>query len=540
MKNKLILLMFLVVGALIGCQDDDYEPPTDLTDVGFYLSTGQAKELNIALNNFISFSDLSYGTTSHEWQLKSTGLTFLKGPIKRQDSILENFIIEPREQVSNAKTVHVYFQEAGMKEVRLYNTFKDSVTFRGNNGVEDYFVGSERINGQWVIDTTFSVKVWDTIAPVIKVRQNGLEIDHTSTDTIYVEAGDFLEFEDLTTQGEPTGRNWFVRYMPKEGVPSTPEDVVAGSSEQVANIIFKKLGVFQAGVNVVRSGQNIPGGSARYIITSPIKVIPSSKPFVVSGDVIELEDETIQVPFNGEFAPFVGQEPYFKVTVNGTDFSIASVELHPTDATLLQIKLNDPIYRPDVITVSYDGNGTLESTDTRKPVAFTDLPVIMHDVNMLPPAIASFEDGGNRWGPFTPAWGENQGDYEFTTDKAFKGDYSMKLTMEDGKRCAMRSMLNTDAITFEAGKKYVMRFSMYLESSTNLPSEISLWRLQEWANFWVNPDQVRGQWVTVEKEFTSTGVLSQLYFRILPNGAGNSDYVAYFDNFYINDVEERP
>lgn len=538
MKNKLIILMFLSVSVLIGCQDDEYEPPTDLTDVGFYLSTGQASELNVGLQNFISFSDLSYGTVEHTWSLESTGLTFLKGPIKRQDSILDDFIIEPRASVSGEKTVHVYFQEAGIKEVRLYNTFKDSVTFRGNNGVEDYFLGSERVGDAWVIDTTFAVKVWDTISPIIKVSQNEVVLDHESNDTIYVEAGDKLEFVDLTTQGEPTGRNWFIRRILKEGVPPSDSDLVASSSDSVANIVFKKLGNFYGGVNVVRSAQNIPGGSARYIMTSPIKVIPSSQPFIVAGNVVELEDQTIQVPFNGEFAPFVGQESYFNVNVNGTDFQIASVDLNPADATLLQIKLVEPIYRPDVILVSYDGNGTLESTDTRSPVAFTDLPVVMHDINMLPAGVAGFEDAGASWGPFTPAWGANQGEYEFTTERAFKGNYSMKLTMEDGKRCAMSSPLGTDAVAFQAGTRYVMRFRMYLESSTVLPNSVSWWRLQEWSQLWVDPNQTKGEWVTIEQEFTSGGVLSQLYFRILPNGA--SDYVAYFDEFYVNDVEERP
>ncbi|WP_298536351.1 hypothetical protein [uncultured Algibacter sp.] len=541
MKNKLIYMMFLAVSVLIGCQDDDYEPPTDLTDIGFYLSTGQSRDLNVALQNYISFSDLSFGTVEHTWTLESTGLSFLKGPISRHDSILDDFIIEPRATISSEKTVHVYFQEAGMKEVRLYNTFNDSVTFRGNNGVEDYFLGSERVGDKWVIDTTFTVKVFDSLVPIIEVRQNEMVLDHESTDTIYVEAGDFLEFVDLSTQGEPTERNWVITRTPKEGVPPPVElEVVATSPDSLAQIVLKKLGVFNGQINLIRGGQFIPGGFKTYVMPAPIKVIPSSQPFVLTGDIVELEDETIIVPFNGEFAPFVGQEEFFTVKVNDVEFSIAEVSLNPNDATLLNIKMQDPIYRSDVITVSYDGNGSLESTDTRSPEAFEDAPVIMHDVNMLPPNIASFEDGGNAWGPFTPEWGANQGDIEFTTDIALDGDYSMKLTMEEGKRCAVTAPLGSDAITFEDGKTYVMRFSMFLESSTINPSEISLWRLQEWSQLWVSPNQAVGEWVTLELEFTSVAVLSELYFRILPNGAGTSDYVAYFDNFYVNDVETRP
>ncbi len=542
MKYKIAIIVLVLAGVILGCQDDDYDAPNDLAAIAFYSSAGRSTELQIGIFDYMSFSDLSQGTIEHLWTIDE-GNSFLEGPFGFKDSteVFEQNIIYPGELETEDKTIHVFFQKSGLQKVRLRNVFEKYVEFVGYNGEEEYTFPAVEEGDKWVIDTTFTIKVFDTIIPNIEVRQAGELLDQNSLDTIYVEAGDELEFKDLSTIGEPNGRWWFARNPKREGVEQTEDDIVASSSDSIANLVFKKLGVFEAGVNVSRTGQFIPQDNDQYVLPRPIKVIPSSKPFVLTGDIAEQEDETIFVPFNGEFAPFIGQEDFFTVTVNGDEFEIESVTINATDATILEIKLIEPIYRPDVITVSYNGAGTLQSTDTRSPVAFTDEMVVMHDVNMLPINVASFEDGGLRWGPFTPAWGENQGEIEYTTDRAFDGEYSMKLSTEAGQRSAVTSFLEGgEVINFEAGKQYVMRFSMYLESSSVLPAEISWWRLHEWTQQWVSPDQVMGEWITLEHQFTSGGELAQLYFRILPNGAGDSDYVAYFDDFYINEVETRP
>lgn len=99
---------------------------------------------------------------------------------------------------------------------------------------------------------------------------------------------------------------------------------------------------------------------------------------------MEFEDDTIQVPFNGEFAPFVGQEKFFAVKVNGKPFAIKSVTINAKDATLLNIKLVEPSYRSDVISISLLPGSPLTSTDERVPQVFTEVPVGMHNVNLLP------------------------------------------------------------------------------------------------------------------------------------------------------------
>ena len=373
MKNK-IIIAFAFLAVLIGCQDDEYDAPNSFSDVGFYTGAGQQRTLQLNITEYLSFLDLSQGYLEHSWTI-DPGNYFLQGPISSRDSILENFIINPGKTTTEDKTIHVLFYESGLQKVRLRNVFKDSVAFRGFNGTDEYIKPAVKEGDFWVIDTTFVVKVFDTIIPEIEVKQFGAVVDHTSTDTIYVEAGDKLQFIDKTTIGEPNGRFWSIRKTLAPGAVAQASDVVASSSAEVADIIFKKLGNFTASITANRTGQDVPADSEKYTITSPIKVIPSSQPFVLTGTISEQEDETIRIPFNGEFIDFVDKISFFEVKVNDVLFPIASVSVDPTDATFLNIKLVDPIYQNDVIKVTLLPGSGITSTDTREPVTFTDAVV---------------------------------------------------------------------------------------------------------------------------------------------------------------------
>lgn len=380
MKNKFIIA-FAFLAVLIGCQDDEYDAPNSFSDFGFYTGLGQQSDtLELNISDYLSFADLSQGYIEHNWSINK-GNNFLEGPISSKDSIFDKFIIYDGDTITEDKTVHVLFNNPGYQKVRLRNVFKDSVAFRGNKfdsnlGVRvDYTKPAVKEGDFWVLDTTIVVKVYDKIVPEIEVKQFGATVNHTTTDTIYVEAGDKLQFIDKTTIGEPNGRFWSIRKTLAPGAVAQASDVVASSSQQTADIIFKKLGNFTASITANRTGQTTPGASTKYVLTSPIKVIPSSQPFVLTGTISEQEDETIRIPFNGEFIDFVDKISFFEVKVNDVLFPIASVSVDPTDATFLNIKLVDPIYQNDVIKVTLLPGSGITSTDTRIPVTFTDAVV---------------------------------------------------------------------------------------------------------------------------------------------------------------------
>lgn len=538
MKNKIWLMALIFAGIFSGCQKDAYEAPNSLTDVGFYNSAGTKRILRSNISDYLSFTNLSQGYKQHSWTIDD-GNAYLKGPITRVDSVFDKFI-HSTDTISQEKTIHVLFRKPGMNKVRLYNVFDDSVTFRGHNGTSNYLMPSVKVGNKWVIDTTFMVKVYDSIVPQIEVRQNNIVLNHESTDTVYVEAGDFLKLSDLTTQGEPTGRNWIVKNAPVPGVP-TSNAIIASSSLPEADILFKRLGKFIITVNLFRTGQDIPGAFKSYTLKMPVKVIPSSKPFSVSGAIREQSDETITIPFNGEFAPFIDQKSFFTVKVNGNVFPIASIGINPSDATLLDLKLVNKIYRPDVIKVSYSGTGTLKSTDQRSPLAFTDLPVVMNAVNLIPSEIAGLETGSNIWQPY---WSNKGTVTPYSTEQAASGTRSLKMSIKPGQANVESTALFSNPVAFDGSKTYILSFKIYVDPSSTVTTSTAtqLFLIQNWSfNFYQDLSSLpKGQWVTVSTDYKTSIPLSRFYLRILENAAKNQDLTVYIDDFSILEKEVRP
>lgn len=525
MKNTIIAIALIVSGVFTSCNNDAYEEPNVFADTGWYTSALRQTEINVGIDQYMSFSDLSQGTVNNSWTI-SSGNFFLKGPINRQDSIFDSFIINKGDTVTNDRTIHVLFKKSGLQTVRLYNTFNDSVAFRGNDTIP-----AVKIGDKWVMDKTFVIDVYDTIVPAIEIRQDGVLVDHTNPlDTIYIEAGGSLDFSDVTTIGRPNTWNWNVGG--------------ATNNEQEATLIFKKLGIWEGNVNLSRTGQNIPGDWENYQIPINFKVIPSSQPFVVSGAIKELEDQTIQVPFNGEFAPFTDQESFFTVHVNGNPFAVDKIEINEDDATILDIKLVDQIYESDDITISYDGMGSLESTDTRKPVAFSDLSVASYSLNVFDINAATLEDGGAS-ASWVPSW-EDDTLIEVTTDNPHSGEYSLKLTFDGEERnnalgFRYNPMSNGAKFILEADKTYIIEMWLYIEPGGDYPNFWPHIIGGQWKGWWTDASAAIGQWTKFSYEY-APGALkpaSAIMLRI-PDETTDKRGVMYFDDFVVKEKDIRP
>ena len=430
------------------------------------------------------------------------------------------------------------FKKAGLRTINLYNEFNDSVAFRG---ADDFVFPAKKMGNKWVIDTTFVVDVYDSIKPNILIRQNNVEVSHTSsTDVITVEAGSTLEFVDITAQGRPNTRSWRIG-----------GDVV--STDSLAVIQFNKLGNFKGNFRASRTGLDIPNASGFYNIAATFEVIPSSLPFEVSGDVIELEDQTIIVPFNGEFSPFSNQEQFFTVNVAGVgDMNIESITINPNNATQLAIKLTDPIYKNDVITVSYDGNGTLESTDTRTPLAFTDLPV-----SMFQHIAKHYDFEGSSALNWVSALGWQNNDTNslaVITDELTPGNKALKIV--GGVADQWSAQMNiTDLFSLEAGAEYEFQISYYGAADVGAALRpINPWlgrpnaagtaftsggnNGRQWGIAWHNGSRPNAleTWHTVKHSaiFTSTG-FDNHGFMIRHREGGT----LYFDDIIISKVDNR-
>lgn len=518
-KSALLIISFSVV--FTACQDDEYDAPNTFSDAGFIHSGFRSDMIRLNIDNYASFSDMSQGAVEHSWTIEP-GSFFLQGPIDRRDTIFDKFIKTPILQESEDKTVHVLFKEGGLKKVRLFNVFDEYVEVRG---AEDYIFPAKEIDGKFVIDTTLFVDVYNKIVPEMLIRQDGAVVSHTdSTTVITVEAGQSLEFVDMTSIGRPTNRYFNI----------------AGSqyTDSLSVIPFYKLGNYRGTFRVTREDQSLPNGAAFYRIPATIKVIPSSLPFELAGDIMEAENQTIHVPFTGEFAPFGDQKAYFSVNVAGQpQIGIESISINAQNATILDIKLTETIYRNDVITLSYDGNGTLESTDTRKPVAFTDVPVKMfqHIIKHY-----DFESGEDDWEGKTvnSGWYNTKGASNFSTEQALSGTQSMKMVANGGNFSGFRTI--TDTFTLTAGTKIDMLFHVYKVDNT-FPM-MAPWLIRPTATitqFWdnqINAAPVK-QWkqIKLNKIFTVGATHDDYCWWVRTNGTGT----VYIDDVLIRVADDR-
>ncbi|MBI9057100.1 MAG: hypothetical protein JEZ01_04965 [Labilibaculum sp.] len=528
MKNINLIFGLFMLLLVVGC-DDEYEPLNEYSDVQWYTDLSHGRSNAVGLDKYLSFSDLSQNALSHEWQLeKNSGAMYLTGNINYKDSVYTNFIDEDATNISYDQTVSVLFTKPGLQNLRLLNTYNEYVEFIGADTLAAVKQGDV-----WVIDTTFVLDVYDTLQPAVKLFHNGVEIldvpansgvvlaDSASWPIYEIEAGESIEFVDMTTIDRPSGRNWMV--PGGSGV----------ASDSVAEYFFYRLGTFKPMMDSNRDGVGIPYGYERQVIPMKIKVNKSSLPFELVGNINELEDQTLQLSVTGEMVPFFNQEEFFTVHVtnpNGFDQDIAveSVKINAQVGNMIDIKLSEPIYSyNDVVTVSYSG-GNIESLDERALTEMVDLPVVMYNPNVLNDPAYGFEDAGAGW---IPMW-DNTATLDYTTEKAASGSYSLKMTQFGGKG---KVESKNAPIAMKVGATYLYTYKVWIDASTTAGS-ISTWFFPEWKQNWVGIGSTpRGEWVTISKEYEyNLGGTLIIMFTI------NGDGLVYVDDFSMIEMDVRP
>jgi len=540
MKNKIILMLTALSALFVSCTTNEYEAPGDISAVGFYTSTGTSEEIKTALFGYTTFSDLSQGVIDHSWTIDE-GNFFLKGPIsfRENKNDFESKIINPGSTVTNDKTAIVYFKKAGNQKVRLYNTFDKFVNFRGARYDDvvgkkvEYDFPAKQVGDKWVIDTTFVVKVYDTITPkVIVRRKDGVILKHNETKPIIIEAGEYLTFEDISTLGEPTDRYWFAR------VKGTLTEI-ANSRDVKTDLIFNRIGDFVAGITVSRNGDKIPFGIKTKIFRMPIKVIASTKPFKLV-TIEQGKENTIKMQFSGEFASFDTNALDFKVLVNSTEAGIQSVSLDRTNPTTIVIKLLDKIISSDEIKVSLIDPKEVKSVDSRDPIKFTDEIVEMLDNSV---AFFNFEqDARSNWTVILDKPNSTT-KVSLSTSVFSSSTHSLKLentATQGGKWAGFENLVNTFAL--KKGKKYKIEYKIYKAAGAVINMNgpfINGLEGQGNFQFWNNTAKSApvNTWVTVKPNQVlipeNDSPTANFFFR--HNGKG----VIYVDDIKIYEVEER-
>lgn len=517
------------------CEDDTNIAPGEFSDVTWYTSVYPGQPLVATVGGFVAFTDLSQGALSHEWTIDE-GNYFLKNGFTKNDTILDSFIDNNQGLVSLDKTINVLFKKAGLQKVRLYDTFKDSVTYVGKT----FTLKSKREGNVFVIDTTFVVDVFDSIKPAFKVTNSlGVTLlnvaendkvslqDTASWPTVTIEAGEKLTFNDLTTTGKPTSRNWNI-----------PGGKTTIGNAAIATYSFFKIGYFKgASIAVSRTD---PAGSVSKLIPIKINVIPSTKPFVFDGNLTEGETEVISFNVTGEVATILGAAADFTVQVSnaGSGFNstikVKSVAINGSDATKLELTLESPIYNTDVIKVSF-ASGKVISVDGRTLSAFTTETVKpYYGVGILSPSGYGVENNAAGW------WFQHPAYWSASGDQAATGSYSLKFTCANNTAAGTPGRIITYAPSpgaINAGD-YLVKAKVYKVAGCTVKS-FNIGFEKNWVRNALDISTLAdGKWSEVTRVFTQPSTKSPDSIFIDVNGP--TSFGGGIGTFYIDDIQCIP
>ncbi|OEJ98679.1 hypothetical protein A8C32_05635 [Flavivirga aquatica] len=400
MKNiKNIANLFLLLLIVVSCEDDEYVAPNSFIDVAFTTNFGTELMLS-EVNNFASFSDLSNGYTKHEWHIPE-GAFFLKGPVPNDLENYDNYIINPGETVSTDRTVHVLFKKGDtLTKIKLYNEFDSYAEFALPTGwdpvKEEIIIDTTRTRKEgdkWIYEYEVVVDVYDTIVADMQIRDLDKNIiDFKNLDVINLKFGDELIFEDLSRDipnntARPTNTVWQIHTIEEN---EADEKNIYNSNETttIDTIAFNRsIGTFKGRLISKRlKTEEIGADDETYEMPFVFNITALDEPFVQIGNVLELDDDRIVIPFSSRFEQLSDNlRGNFTVKIDGSSIPIASVTItNVLDANkkitgALFLNLETPLEPLDVtktVTVSYDGaNSNLRSLDERPLEAFTDVPI---------------------------------------------------------------------------------------------------------------------------------------------------------------------
>lgn len=571
MNIKLYITALIIAIGFVSCKDESIGG--DFSDVTW--TNTLTSHAIVEKGDFASFMDLSQGALSHEWTI-SNGNYFMSDDFSRQDTNLYDFILPEMGLSTNDEIIHVLFDSIGIQKVRLYNTFSEEVTFNGN----DTLTAIEK-DGIWVIDTTFFVDVYGDMEPAFKIYKSILNEEGNITDweevlevlasdnpettdsinwpVLDIEAGESLKFVDLTTIDRPEGRTWRIHNG------NSYENL----TDSVCIINYLKLGALPQLLGTMRSeregDEHIPRSNVSKQIPLHVNVVPSTKPLIIDGDILQNLDGSISFKVNGLLNPFSNQEGEFKVYVtnaaSGFDnfIEVKSAKVSKKDNSVIDLELDSRIYNSDVVTVSYTGNG-IESTDYRILENFEDVTVKPYYFEGIDLEFGGFEilnPSANAMSASAQGWWMNGSNIDIDDQSwIFKrvesdefsqviGEASMRVkgTYPSGNCRIDYTFLDMDKMP--AGS-YRLSFMIYIKQGSGM-DELQIQTANPNSNLTfidVSESIVpRDTWVKITEDVVipSDLVSDKVKLRINPktgNFEGHQEW--YMDSFSWINIEERP
>ncbi len=526
---KKLFLLFISITTFISCTHDP-DLSTNHSSFLWYTSSGfKEADYTLGIEDYITLLDLSKNSSSNTFTIPETA-KFIKGDLNRAITDFSPYIIPNIGNTTNDTKINVIFTQAGLQTITLKNSYEEEIE------------GTTLIENQWVATQTFTIDVFDRIKPAAKLSTYNFtdpenpvlqdvfslhEDDEPSIDNkqdwqvISIEAGEEVVFTDLTTTGRSTARTWYT-----DG--GKPEE----SNKEVSNVRYNKPGEYTAYMESKRSGSDVPAYTTQKLIPVLIKVVPSSKPFVIDGNAT-LNNGIISFSVTGEIESVIAQASKFTVHVTNTaagfdaNIPVANVAINSEDSSVVDLELAENIYNTDVINISQDVAGfENENANWKKGLCQN-----------------YFIGNGNGT--------ESNPIFVRTTEKAFEGVASMRFKTDALSNISLLGSDLSKPNGIVAGT-YLMSYMIYIEDidnddsnniqvfKTQIKSGPTLIQSEDWSLAGVE----KGKWVKIEREITvdaiASGTKIDLRFETADNPNTTGTQTIYFDSFSWVQLNPRP
>ncbi len=423
--------------ALGSCHVADVSEYASLSDVSWYLSYDSTvidtetlnQKITLSANGRLSMMDLSQGMNSHQWVVQEDeSIKFLEGALSSYSPTTEEIeaMVVDHAYTTSDKTIQLWFTEAGDFTVKLINRFPYEAGFTYNNPVDwrDITVTADEVNGEWVWEETFSIKVYSSsLTPEVKVyrdaeltdevelgtpgvteviadEENGVEgvegVDAVPTQVI-LGLGETLYFQDATW-GDPDSWTWTCDAL---GETATTQNVAfTFNTTTTSNIYNEETGEYECDSPIkvtfkpgraANTTLNISSVYSVETLTVPLDILvldAGDSPIVVEAPVLETSQTLTFKMNNAVFYPTTTLSANnFSLTYfndySGTEqtgsISISTVEVG-SDGTVT-ISTASTMYNTDQLQLTYNGPDVTVQYNDNKFTSEIEIPIAETSLN---------------------------------------------------------------------------------------------------------------------------------------------------------------
>ncbi|MFR9581462.1 MAG: hypothetical protein SNH01_07580 [Rikenellaceae bacterium] len=564
MKRILNIIIATTVLFAVSCEKNELTfQANEFSDVSVINShiVDEFGSVYIDVGSAVNFMDLSVGATSHVWEI-SENTNFLTGSYSLEDSDFSANIVEG-ETTSKDITIGVLFPEPGAASVRLFNLFKDPVSFFCYEGANEVTINSEWSDeyGANVFDYSTNLIVVDSVRVGYTVYDwNGDEIMNIGLDdwaettassdtwqTVDVPAGKGLTFRvsDECDASRYDGISWAVSNGDPIVSPSLTSKEFTATYSTTTSSYVNAGSLTLSRATGSNSNFKLTASSRRKVIPLRIKVIEPTDVFTVTSATSVSGENFVTIPLGVPVSNMLSRSVASEV-LNAVDFTITgtniygeplsmtvdSVEFDSTDDedvdtsvesyyTQIIVTFSDAVYADDkTLKLSYNGDSIVDMYGrTLQPFDIDFTPEVVSYTADWADDLYSFEDSGEYNSQSTHkafALSEEVAAVGSTSLHYSKDNFDLYGPDAMGSTATLIYYMGSSAtrtpITFITGETYVCYFNVYfreglddetLRLRVKTPSSTASFNIT--FEFDTNDSRNWNKWHAVEVEMDMSG-----------------------------------